>query len=104
MGARRAQRARRAALDTAREAHDVTAAERVVLEALANRFGEQVRALPADELARALAGRLPDAELNDVIAWLDAAQQARYAPSAGGAKRGLFDDAATVLTTIEGES
>jgi hypothetical protein len=104
--ARRARRDRRQRLDAAREARDVAAAERVVLDALADRFGEEVRALPADALERELGVELGERDaqsLKKIVVWLDAAQQSRYAPAGGADKRGLFDDAGALLDALAGE-
>jgi hypothetical protein len=97
----RLRKLRRAALERAREEKDLSAAERVLYDALARAFGDEVRGLPAFELERLLEGRLGDGTRRELLAWLEAAQAARYAPRGAADKKGLFDDAERLLEALE---
>lgn len=98
---RRRAKARRRELDAAREDKDLAATERVVLGAVAERFGDEVRALASDALATHLDGRLAAEPRARLVAWLDAAQAARYAPQGSADRKRLFDEAGPLLDALE---
>lgn len=99
--AERRRKERRRALEDARAAKDLAAGERTLYDALAERFGDQVRALSSDELAALLEDRLPEPGRRELLAWLEASQAARYAPRGAADKKGLFDDAERLLAALE---
>jgi hypothetical protein len=99
MQARR-RAARAAALDDARNKQDLAAAQRLLLDALAERCGDDVRGLqsaqweavlPARGLAPTLAAR--------VVAAVRAAEAARYAP--GGAQKAALDDVVAAARALD---
>lgn len=99
---RKARRARRAAFERAREERDLTATEHVLVEAVAARFGDDVRALASDRLGPELEARgLQSSLARDLGAFFEAALTARYAPKSGVDRKSLFDDAERLLERIE---
>lgn len=97
----RRRKQRRMAFEKALAEKDLAAAERTLYDALAERFGEEVRGLPALELERVLEGGLADGTRRELLAWLEAAQAARYAPRGGADKKNLFDEAERLLAALE---
>ncbi len=100
-GRKRRRRQRLQALHRARDEKDLAAVERTLHDVLAERFGDEVRGLSSDELAQRLEGRLRADTTRALLAWLEAAHAARYAPRAGADKKGLFDDALHLLAALE---
>ena len=100
---RREQRAR--ILQGASTRADLSALERAVWDALAERAGDGVRGLPSQELARTLAERgLPEALAALVLAFIRDVEAARYAPGSGGAARRLAEAATTLVQQREGDA
>ncbi|MCC7108490.1 MAG: hypothetical protein IT382_04335, partial [Deltaproteobacteria bacterium] len=84
---------------------DLSALERAVWDALAERAGDDVRGLPSQELARTLAERgLPEALAALVLAFIRDVEAARYAPGSGGAARRLAEAATTLVQQLEGDA
>ena len=100
-GAKQRRKQRRKALEAARADKDLAAVEHVLYDALAERFGAELRGLTSDELGRRLEDRLAPDTKKALIAWLEAAHAARYAPRGGADKKGLFDDATGLLSSLE---
>jgi hypothetical protein len=100
--AQRRRAARAAALDEAAAQQDLAVAQRLLLDALAERCGDDVRgmqtaawesALPARGLQRRLVAR--------VVATVRAVDAARYAP--GGAQKAALDEVVAVVRAIDGD-
>lgn len=100
---RREQRAR--ALQTASARGDLSALERAVFDALAERAGDDVRGLPSSELARHLAERgLPEALAAEVLSFIRDVEAARYAPGSSGAARRLAELATALVHQLEADA
>ena len=98
-----AQKTRSATLAGAVERGDLTAVARVILDALANRFGDDLRGMQAHDLQRALASRGLEAdEALRVRRFIEDLEAARYAPGATPARDRLLRDAPFLMTSIEG--
>ncbi|MBI1945374.1 MAG: BatD family protein [Deltaproteobacteria bacterium] len=98
---RREQRAK--ALAQASVRGDLTAVERALFDALAERAGDDVRGLPSGELGGRLTTRgLSPALVERLVAFIRDVEAARYSPSVGSTARRMADEAVTLVRELEG--
>ncbi|MCC7072403.1 MAG: BatD family protein [Deltaproteobacteria bacterium] len=82
---------------------DLAAVERALKDALAERAGDDVRALPSSALAEHLAAcGIAPALSERVVSFIQDAEAARFAPGGSAAARRLADDAAALVRELEG--
>lgn len=97
-------RARRKAMEAAHQEKDLGRARSLVMDALADRVGDHVRALPHDELIDAClaAGIAPD-RANAVAAFFDAVDAVRFTPDASRSRQQLFEEGAHLQNGLDVE-
>jgi hypothetical protein len=99
--ARRRRDVRAAALDDAGTRQDLGSAQRLLLDALAERCGDDVRGAPSAEWEQLLPSRgLEKALVDRVVAAVRAVEAARYAP--GGAQKAALDDVVAAARAVDG--
>lgn len=105
-GAQRSKRAkaRRKAMADAHQEKDLGRARSLVMDALADRVGDHVRALPHDELIEACQGAgLASDRASAVAAFFEAVDAVRFTPDASRSRQQLFEEGARLQEALDAE-
>jgi hypothetical protein len=96
------RRDRQRALDEAKARGDLAGLERVLLDALAERCGADVKARATEDLGALLSERGIEASLAaDVVKLIRDVEAARYSPSVGGERARLADQCIALVARVE---